>query len=143
MPTDPRDTTGTGYTGAKGITDAEYINAIHEARGMLSTAADRLGVTRKAVYDAVHRSADVAQALDRGTERTKDFAESALYLRMGRGDVAAIIFYLKTQAKDRGYIERQQVEHSGTMEQLLRRLPDMPDDELDALAREHGLNSRD
>jgi hypothetical protein len=30
--------------------------------------------------------------------------------------MTGIIFYLKTQAKDRGYIERQELDHSGKLE---------------------------
>ena len=42
-------------------------------------------------------------------EGLKDFAEGKLMQQIDGGNITAIIFYLKTQAKDRGYIEK--VEH--------------------------------
>jgi hypothetical protein len=39
----------------------------------------------------------------------KDNAESALYSAVLGGEAWAVCFYLKTQAKDRGYVERQEM----------------------------------
>ena len=36
--------------------------------------------------------------------------------RIKSDDTTAMIFYLKTQGKERGYIERQEVEHSGAVD---------------------------
>ncbi|KKM24451.1 hypothetical protein LCGC14_1604980, partial [marine sediment metagenome] len=42
-----------------------------------------------------------------------DFAESALFQNIKDRREASIIFYLKTKGKGRGYIEKQEIEHSG------------------------------
>ena len=42
-------------------------------------------------------------------------AELALYKAIQDGEGWAVCFYLKTQGKQRGYIERQEIEHSGAI----------------------------
>ena len=91
----------------------DYAQAITEAQGLISVAARRLGVSRSAVYAAVNRHKRVAEALQDARERTTDLAEGKLYGKINDGDITAIIFYLKTQAKARGYVERQEQEHAG------------------------------
>lgn len=110
---------------------ADYANAITEAQGLISVAARRLGITRSAVYAAINRHPTVAEALQDARERTTDLAEGKLYQKISDGDMTAIIFYLKTQAKNRGYVERQERVHSGTLD--VRRLTD---EELAALVED-------
>lgn len=42
-------------------------------------------------------------------ELQKDFAESLILKKMKEGDTTMIIFYAKTQMKDRGYTERREI----------------------------------
>lgn len=92
---------------------ADYANAITEAQGLISVAARRLGVSRGAVYNAMNRHKTVAEAAADARERTTDLAEGKLYQKINDGDMTAIIFYLKTQAKQRGYVERQELSGPG------------------------------
>ena len=94
-------------------TKKEYVEAVTEARGLISVAARRLGVTRKAVYEARDRYPDVSTALNVARERTTDLAEGKLYEQIAAGNMTAIIFYLKCQAKNRGYIEKSEIHHTG------------------------------
>lgn len=106
----------------------DYAQAITEAQGLISVAARRLGVSRSAVYNAVNRHKRVAEALQDARERTTDLAEGKLYSKINDGDITAIIFYLKTQGKTRGYVERQERVHSGTLD-----VRSLTDEELAAL----------
>ena len=87
----------------------DYIKAITEAQGLISVAARRLGCSRTAVYEAAKNHPEVQRAIDDARERTTDLAEGKLIQKINEGDNTAIIFYLKTQGKRRGYVERQEV----------------------------------
>jgi len=89
----------------------EVVKAITDTKGFLSAAARILGCDRTTVYNYINRYPTVKQAVEDARELTKDTAELKLLQRINEGSDTAIIFYLKTQAKDRGYIERH--EHSG------------------------------
>ena len=97
--------------GGNGITAQEAIDAIQGSGGFVTVGAARLGVTRKTVYSLRKKFATVAEALEDERERQKDFAEGKLQEQIKAGNMTAIIFYLKTQAKNRGYVER--IENTG------------------------------
>lgn len=124
-------------THAKRYTAADYAKAVTEAQGLISVAARRLGVTRSSVYSAINKHASVREAVEDARERTTDLAEGKLFSKISEGDMTAIIFYLKTQAKGRGYVERQEHNHSGSID--LRKLNAMTDEELEKLASELGI----
>lgn len=89
---------------------AQVIAALQASAGIYSHAAAKLGCAPNTVKNYVHRHKRVRKALDEILERNVDLAETQL-LRMirdqeHRGHVAAVIFYLKTKGRDRGYIER-------------------------------------
>jgi hypothetical protein len=91
------------------IKKEDYINAIHKSRGLLTAAADALGCTRGAIYEAAKKHPEIQRAIEEARERTTDVAEGKLFQKINEGDNTAIIFYLKTQGKKRGYVERQEV----------------------------------
>lgn len=94
-------------------TKEEYIRALVEARGLVTVAADRLQVTPWAVYKYMDNHPDVKRAQVEAQERLKDFAEAKLYQQISEGNTTATIFFLKTQARNRGYVEK--VETGGTI----------------------------
>lgn len=121
----------------KRYTAADYAKAVTEAQGLISVAARRLGVTRSTIYSAIKKHASVREAVEDARERTTDLAEGKLFSKISDGDMTAIIFYLKTQAKNRGYVERQERHHTGTLD--VRKLQALSDEELDGLADDLGL----
>ena len=76
--------------------------------GNLSTAAKSLQIERATLYAWIEQEG-LEEAVQEGRNRRLDFAESMLDKGMKDGNMTAIIFYLKTQGKSRGYIERQEV----------------------------------
>ena len=83
-------------------------SSIVKAFGNLSTAAKSLQVERATLYRWIEQEG-LEDAVQEGRNRRLDFAESMLDKGMQEGNMTAIIFYLKTQGKSRGYVERQEV----------------------------------
>jgi len=94
-------------------TAARIIAAISESSGLLTLAAKKAGLGYSTVWRYTQEFPTVKQAVIEAKERMLDFAEGKLYERIMSGDNAAIIFYLKTQGKARGYVERQEVTGEG------------------------------
>ncbi len=92
-----------------GITAEQVVAAIHGSRGFVTVVGKRLGCSARHVYNLLDKYATARDALANEREGMRDFAEGMLYKRIEGGDTTAIIFYLKTQAKERGYVERQEV----------------------------------
>ena len=69
--------------------------AIVKAFGNLSTAAKSLSVDRATLYKWIEQEG-LEEAVIEGR-------------KINGGDTTAIIFFLKTQGKSRGYVERQEI----------------------------------
>lgn len=82
--------------------------AIVKAFGNLSTASKSLGVERATLYKWIEQEG-LEEAVQEGRNTRLDFAESMLDKGMLEGNITATIFFLKTQGKSRGYVERQEV----------------------------------
>ena len=85
--------------------------AIHDKRGNVSAVARSFGVSRNAVQRRIDGNERLQEALREARETMLDNAERTLYDEATDGNTTALIFFLKTQGKSRGYIERQ--EHTG------------------------------
>lgn len=87
------------------------IEALRKTLGNVSKACEAVNISRTQFYEWVNEDPDFAQSLKDVREKTVDIAETALQKLIQEGNPTAIIFYLKTQAKDRGY--REGMEHTG------------------------------
>jgi hypothetical protein len=90
-------------------TKEQVIDAIKRSRGFISQAAKILKCTNATVYHYKERYSEVEDAIKNERESLLDFAESKLLENINNNDNAAIIFFLKTQGKHRGYSEREQI----------------------------------
>ena len=96
-------------------TAQQVADALTQAKGFVSVAARNLSCSDQTVRNYMERYAVCKQAVMDARESMIDIAEGRLYQNINSGDNTAIIFFLKTQAKHRGYIERyeQKTEISG------------------------------
>lgn len=92
--------------GRPDITDAQIKAALQEHRGLAKNAAHALGMARSTLYVRLNRDPALKKALRSIREEALDFAESKLFELIEKGQPSAIIFFLKCQGKERGYVER-------------------------------------
>ena len=86
----------------------DIVLAINESLGYLSLAALKIGCTRRTIEYYADQFPEVRAAISEQRELMKDKVELRLYNKISSDDLGAMCFYLKTQAKDRGYIERSE-----------------------------------
>ena len=69
-------------------------------------------MSRQAFYERANKDEDLLAALQDSREEIIDFAETKLIELIRDGNASAIFFYLRTVGKDRGYIEKQEIEQT-------------------------------
>ena len=92
---------GTGEFSHKGKVTSSF--------GNVTVIANRLGVARTTVYVYAEKWSTVKTAIKEARETLKDFTENKIASEIMGGNTTMIIFFAKTQMKDRGYVERQEV----------------------------------
>ena len=88
------------------------LDNLHKALGNITIACKNTGIARQTYYDWLSRDKDFAAAVDEVMEERGDFVENALDKLIQAGNPAAIIFYCKTKLKNRGFVERQEIDAS-------------------------------
>ncbi len=88
------------------------LAALESALGVVSTACRAAGISRTTHYRWMESTEEYANKVKEIQEVAVDFAESHLHQLIQKGNPAATIFYLKTKGKNRGYIERQEIDHT-------------------------------
>lgn len=91
------------------LTTTEVENALRNTKGMVSVAAKTLGITRQALYNRINKSTALQELIADEREAMTDTAELALHRAIVNGEAWAVCFYLKTQGKSRGYVEKQEI----------------------------------
>jgi|TARA_Y100000015_G_scaffold24829_1_gene23918 hypothetical protein len=86
------------------------IDALTKSLGIVTTACKQVGVGRTTYYQWLREDPEFKKAVADVKEVALDFAESQLHKQIQEGNTTATIFYLKTQGKARGYVERQEIE---------------------------------
>lgn len=83
--------------------------AIEKHRGNVTLVAKSFSVSRTTVYKFFEIHPELKECLQDEREKMIDNVESTLYNQALDGNTTAMIFFLKTQGKNRGYVERQEV----------------------------------
>ena len=118
----------------------EVIKAIDGSGGIKTIIARRLGVARSTVDAYLNRWKAAREAYDSEVEATKDYAESVIVgnIRIAAKQAASgeaadssdAWKYLSFKARERGYVVKKEIEHSGQID-----VRSLTDEELEAIAR--------
>jgi hypothetical protein len=96
-------------TPLKKVSSGQVVQALEVSAGMVATAARKLGINRQTIYNMMAADPSIKDERVRIQEEMKDLAEITLLELIRDKNVGATIFFLKTQAKDRGYVENAQI----------------------------------
>jgi len=97
----------------KKITAEQVKPLIKEEGGNLAAIARELKVGRSTVQRRIDENGDLQELVADQRQRSIDKAEKALEEKIDEGNLTAIIFKLKTQGKNRGYSQRQEISGPG------------------------------
>lgn len=87
----------------------KMLESLKECSGIVTYACEKAGFSRQTFYRWCKEDPEFKARADDISELQIDVAEASLLKKIQKGDTAAIIFYLKTKGKDRGYSERREV----------------------------------
>ena len=81
--------------------------------GNVSLTCQACQISRTTFYSYYNNDDAFKECVDDISEAILDIAETKLFQAVNAGELAAIFFTLKTKGKKRGYVEKQEHEHSG------------------------------
>ena len=91
----------------------QIAEALEHSAGIFTVAAKMLGCAPNTISNKVRVSKKLRKLVAEIKYKTLDLAEAQLLKKLKEGNMTAIIFYLKTQGKERGYVERVQEQAVG------------------------------
>lgn len=92
------------------------LEALEKTLGVVTPALKSANVARGTFYGWLKDDPKFRDAVDALPDIALDFAESKLHKLIKDENPTAIIFYLKTKGKKRGYVERIEQENVGVTE---------------------------
>lgn len=86
------------------------IEALEKSLGIVTTACKKVGIARDTHYRWYREDEEYKKQVDDISNVVLDFAESQLHLQIQKENTSATIFFLKTKGKERGYVEKKEIE---------------------------------
>lgn len=108
----------------------KFLKAFSDCKGIIAYACEMTGISRQCYYNWLDNDEEFAQKCSDVQESSIDLVEAKLLNAINDDNLTAIIFYLKTKGKKRGYVEQiDQNVSSNTFEELMKSLPEDDDEE--------------
>jgi len=106
------------------ISNTKLEQLITEYKGFVTRICKAAGISRQAFYARLERHPNLQKKLDEARDEVIDFAESKLLELINEKHYPNIRFYLETQAKDKGYVIKQEIENKHTIDSIVE-VPEM------------------
>lgn len=87
-----------------------FVEALLNSAGNISHACKKIGISRNTYYEWRKDDREFDNLCEEQQEAIIDLVETKLMSNIQEGKTAEIIFFLKTKAKHRGYVEKQEYE---------------------------------
>jgi len=84
-----------------------FLKIFEKNAGNVSATCRGVNITRRLFYQWCEKDEEFKKKVEEVREGLIDYAESMLLKKIKNEDLGAIIFFLKTQGKKRGYSEKQ------------------------------------
>lgn len=92
-----------------------FIYSLTQSAFNTSRSLRKIGISRKKFDGWCKNDPDFAELIDEIHWHKKNFFEQAFITRVAAGDTSAVIHAVKTKCRDRGYNEKIEIEHTGTV----------------------------
>jgi len=109
-------TNSTNQIQKKTLDNMDAFIKAHELNGSnITLSCQNVGIDRGTYYVWMSKYPKFASNVKQCIERVYDFVEGSIHKGIREGNTAMTIFYAKTKMKGRGYVEKQEIEHSGSL----------------------------
>jgi hypothetical protein len=85
------------------MTQDKFRKAVEGSGGIMTVIAKKLGVNRQYLYVWLDKNPKLRAYIDEEMDKLLDFAEVKLYEEINKDNLRAIIFFLSTRGRKRGY----------------------------------------
>ena len=104
------------------IKQRRFIESFVKNMGNITKTCKTIGISRQTFYDWQKNSELFKKVVDEVNHVLLDFAEGQLFELMKDKNPSAVIFYLKTKGKQRGYQQSANIDHTNSDGSLNRRI---------------------
>lgn len=98
----------------------KMLESLKECSGIVTFACEKVGLSRQTFYRWCRDDPEFKERVDAINELQIDVAEASILKKIQKGDTTAIIFYLKTKGKNRGYSERREISIPGGVDMNIK-----------------------
>jgi hypothetical protein len=91
------------------------IESLSKCLGVVTTACKKVGITRETHYHWFNTDEGYKNRVMDIKNIAIDFVESKMFAAINNGDSSLTKYYLSTQGKSRGYVEKMEVDNQVTM----------------------------